>query len=69
MLSDDEQKWVETKAKINFAIGSILAFLCGVTMVANNFIIKMTGTDFGLLIAITGLLQPVVMLITMAFEG
>ena len=62
-------KWVKTKAKINFAIGAILAFVCGLTMTVNNFIIKETGTDFGVLMAIRGLLQPVVMFIIVAFEG
>ena len=38
-------------------------------MTVNNFIVKEVGTDFGVIMAIRGLLQPVVMFTIMAFEG
>ena len=69
ILSDEELRQVKRRAKINFALGCTLAFICGLTMTVNNFIVKEVGTDFGVIMAIRGLLQPIVMFTIMAFEG
>ena len=69
ILSDEELRQVKRRAKINFALGCTLAFICGLTMTVNNFIVKEVGTDFGVIMAIRGLLQPIVMFTIIAFEG
>ena len=69
IFSDEELKQIKRRARINFALGCTLAFICGLTMTVNNFIVKEVGTDFGVIMAIRGLLQPVVMFTIMAFEG
>ena len=69
ILSDEELRQVKKRAKIKFALGCMLAFICGLTMTVNNFIVKEVGTDFGVIMAVRGILQPIVMFVIIAFEG
>ena len=69
IFTDEELRQIKRRARINFALGCTLAFVCGLTMTVNDFIVKEVGTDFGVIMAIRGILQPVVMFAIMAFEG
>ena len=46
-----------------------MAFTSGLTLTVNNFIVKATGTDFGEIMAVRGLMQVPVMLTIVIIEG
>lgn len=68
-MSEEEVQSERRKAKIYFALGSLLAFTSGLTLTVNNFIVKASGVDFGEVMAVRGLLQIPIMLIIISIQG
>jgi hypothetical protein len=59
----------QRKAKIQFAVGSLMAFCSGLTLTVNAAMIKAEKVDFGELLVIRGLMQIPIMLIIIAIRG
>ncbi len=69
ILSPEEMCAQRKREKWIFALGCLMAFTSGLTLTVNNFIVKATGTDFGEIMAVRGLMQVPVMLTIVIIEG
>jgi hypothetical protein len=69
IITDAEQLAEQRKAKIQFAVGSLMAFCSGLTLTVNAAMIKAEKVDFGELLVIRGLMQIPIMLIIIAIRG
>lgn len=69
LLSEEELRRERRKAQVTFALGCLMAFTSGLTLTVNNFIVKATGTDFGEIMAVRGLMQIPIMLSIIACQG
>ena len=69
LFTEEEEEWLLRHPRATFTIGSVLAFMSGLAITVNNFITKGANLSFGEIVAVGGIIQSILMMITCKIQG